>query len=287
MENNSINAALGEITIRSTSRFKPENGDYIGEDGLVHCGICKKEKQFRMPVDLGGRIVDANCDCEKKLYEAEDEARRQREREDEINRNRQFGFPDAELRKMTFANDDGKGNRKVIRVAKNYVEKFPEMKREGKGLLLYGTVGTGKTFAGACIANALIEKNYRCLVTNFSRIINTLQETPFDRKQRYLDSLNNFSLIVIDDLGVERDTDYMAENVQNIIDARYRAGLPLIVTTNLTPDQLRAPSKLNRERTYSRLFEMCAPIAVNGNDRRKEKLESEFGKIAAILGIND
>lgn len=150
---------------------------------------------------------------------------------------RSMGFPESEMHRWTFAADDG-ADPKTTGIAKRYVEKFDLMKERGKGLLFFGSVGTGKTFHAACIANALIDRGYPCLVTNFARLVNTLSGM-YEGKQQYIDSLNKFDLLVLDDLAAERDTEYMNEIIQNIVDSRYRAGLPTIVTTNLTANELK------------------------------------------------
>ena len=81
----------------------------------------------------------------------------------------------------------------------------------------------GKSFLACCIANALIDKQVRASVTNFPRILNKLQGFGED-KQEFLDKLSRYDLLVIDDLGVERDTSYSVEQVFNVIDARSRTG---------------------------------------------------------------
>ena len=187
------------------------------------------------------------------------------------------------MREWTFGNDDG-SNPKLTNAMKNYVENFPTMKEEGKGLLLFGTVGTGKTYLAACVANALINKGVPCLVTNFARISNELQGR-FEGKQKYIDDLNSFPLLVIDDLNTERKTEYMNEIVYNVIDARYRANLPLIVTTNLTREELTKPADITYKRIFSRLFEMCVPIEVTGKDRREQALRNDIGKMKNLLGL--
>lgn len=194
-----------------------------------------------------------------------------------------MGFPDSEMEKWSFDKDD-LSNEKISTIARKYVDNFDEMKSRGKGLLFYGSVGTGKTFMSACIANALIEKGHPCLVTNFARLCNTISGM-FDGKQQYIDGLDKFHLLVIDDLASERDTEYMGEIVQNIIDARYRSGLPLIITTNLTADELKHPAEMRKKRIYSRLFEMCVPIEVKGKDRRKEKIKSDYKDLEELLGL--
>ena len=64
-------------------------------------------------------------------------------------------------------------------------------------------------------------------------------------------------LLIIDDFGMERGTEYGLEQVYNVIDSRYRSGKPLIVTTNLTLDSLQNPQDTAHARIYDRLLEMC------------------------------
>jgi DNA replication protein DnaC len=224
------------------------------------------------------------CKCAAAARDAEEAEYRRREKLQAIQRLRHVGFPDVEMTRWTFDNDDGT-NEKLSTAARNYVANFAEMKKRGKGLLLFGKVGAGKTFASACIANALIDSGVPCLVTNFARLVNTISGM-YDGKQDYIDSLNRFDLLVIDDLASERDTEYMGEIVQNIIDSRYRAGLPLIVTTNLTAEELKHPQEIRKQRIYSRLFEMCVPVEVKHRDRRKDKLIADYDELNALLGLN-
>lgn len=263
----------------------PVEGDYM-KDGLLYCGKCNTQKQCRVPNPFEeGRVDIRSCICECRAAELKkaDEERRQAEKMRRVRDMRRIGFPDDEMQNWTFDRDDGV-NEKVSRVMHNYVDKFEKMRTDGKGLLLYGKVGTGKTFASACVANALIDKGYPCLMTSFARLRNTLQGM-FDGRQAYIDGLNRFDLIIIDDLGSEADTEFMGEVVQNIIDSRYRAGLPLIITTNLTGEELKHPKDIRKQRIYSRLLEMCIPLEVQGQDRRKNKLKDQYKGYADLLGL--
>ena len=93
-------------------------------------------------------------------------------------------------------------------------------------------------------------------------------------KQEYYEALNKFLLLIIDDLAVERKSEYMSQIVQAVINTRYNAGLPLIITTNLTGEELQSPSDMVYKRIFSRLYEMCIPVKVEGKDRRGEILKS-------------
>nr|UWD63390.1 MAG: AFG1-like ATPase [Bacteriophage sp.] len=262
-----------------------EEGDYLDEDGLLMCGKCHTPKQCRFTATWDGKEKKPYtlCACARERRDAEEQARQAQNLRIEVNRLRKLGFPDSEMADWTFANDDGT-DPKTMGIARKYVDNFAEMKKRGKGLLLYGSVGSGKTYAAACIANELINQGRPCLVTNFARITNTLQGM-FDGKQRYLDDFNRLDLLVIDDLAAERDTAYMNEMIFNIIDSRYRCGKPLIVTTNLSKGDLTNPSGIERQRTYSRLFEMCFPVEVARADRRRRKFNDDSADMARLLGL--
>lgn len=260
-----------------------EEGDYF-ENNLLYCGKCHTPKQCRFEAAWGG-IMEPYflCECGRKRKEEEEKARQAQELQAEVKRLRKLGFPDAELANWTFDNDDG-SDAKISSIAHKYVDNFAEMKQRGKGLLLYGNVGSGKTYIAASIANELISRGRPCLVTNFARITNTLQGM-FDGKQRYLDDLNRLDLLVIDDLSAERDTPFMNEMIFNVVDARYRSGKPLIVTSNLTSAELMRPSSIDKQRIYSRVLEMCFPVEVKGVDRRKKKLRDDSEDMARLLGL--
>lgn len=272
------------IDIDKLSASVPDagEGEYIGEDGLLYCAKCHTRKQslFVVPELNIKRVVNAMCKCAAEKDRTETEAK---ELEKRIRDNLCHGFPESNLRNSTFANDD-LANPKITNAMKNYVEHFEELKAAGKGLLLYGNVGTGKTFHAACVVNALIDKGFPCLMTNFARLVNTLQGM-YEGKQEYIDSLNRFAFIVIDDLGAERQSEFMQEQVYNIIDSRYRAGLPLIVTTNLTIEEIKKPQCVGNARIYDRLLERCHPIEVAGISRRRLHVRENYADMQKLLGL--
>lgn len=283
---NGTTEALNGVLAAAMKAHTPNPGDYMGDDGLLHCGKCDEPRQYRERDWLGTgveKLLPVACACVREERRAFEERMKREERQRELDRMRRAGFPDAEMRKWVFAQDDGASG-KAGDVARRYVANFPRMMESGKGLLLYGNVGTGKSFLAACIANALIDRGTPCLMTNFSRIVNQLQES-FDGRQKYIDGLNRFDLLVIDDLAAERDTDYMWEQIMNVVDARYRAGLPLIVTTNLSLADFRQAADVRRERVYSRLVEMCIPVKVAGADRRGAKAAQGMAELRGLLGL--
>lgn len=272
-----------EEKAKVSNRINPE--DYKDIDGLWVCGKCKTKKQCEV-IDPTGRkrTPFCLCKCMSDKLKKEEEDLKKYELSMKIKDLRQTGFPDQEMINFTFNNDDNE-NQSLSHTAKQYVKNFNKMLEDGKGLILYGSVGTGKTFAAACIANSLIDKGHPCMVTNFSRLINKLSGM-FEGKQSYLDMINKVDLLVIDDLAAERDTEYMNEIVFNIIDARYRSNKPLIITTNLTLQELQNPTDPKKKRTYSRLMSMCIPVKVNGNDRRKQKRKENYKEYQDMLGLD-
>lgn len=276
------NELLDQLESKAADRIKEEPGDYI-QDGLLYCGKCRTQKQVRITFAGRERTPMCLCQCAAERLEKEEAERRERERKERIERRRKEAFQDASLISCTFENSVD-ANETGMTVARNYVDKFPEFLKSGRGLIFFGGVGTGKTYLAACIANALIDKGYTALVTNFSRIVNTIQGM-YEGKQEYLDSLNEYDLLVLDDFAAERDTEYMNEQVYNILDNRLRSGLPLILTTNLTASELKEPNGITRQRLHSRIYEMCFPVEIVGKDRRRKDLSQNYARYKEMLGL--
>lgn len=262
-------------------------GDYTGNDGLLYCGKCHTPKQYRVRILGRERAMPVMCSCRKEQHEAEQAAEQKRKRE-EIGMNlRRDCFADADEDTITayFKNDDRR-NENLSNAMKRYAEQWEDMKSKNIGLLLYGPVGTGKSFYAACIANELIdrEKPVPVLMTSLARIINTVSGM-YDGKQEYIDKIVRYPLLILDDIGTERSTEYALEQVYSVIDARYRTGRPLIVTTNTPIEKIKSPETLAQQRIYSRLLQMCQPVKVDGTDRRRDALKRDFAERQRLLGL--
>ena len=90
-------------------------------------------------------------------------------------------------------------------------------------------------------------------------------------------------MLIIDDFGMERGTEYGLEQVYNVIDSRYRSRKPLIVTTNLTLDSLQNPLDTAHARIYDRLLEMCAPILFTGENFRRETAQAKLNRLKELM----
>ena len=185
-----------------------------------------------------------------------------------VRRLKATGIQERHLQDWTFASATDTPS---VQMAKRYAENWKKVKAENLGLLLWVDVGTGKSFLAACIANALLEKGVPVLMTNFSKILNQMGAMYSDERYRYIASFNRFSLLIIDDLGIERNTEYALEQVY------------AVVTTNLTISQLRNPEDVAHARIYSRILEMCTPVHVPGLDRRTAIGKSKQELVKEVL----
>ena len=248
-----------EPIIAAAAKANPERpGDYR-KDGLLYCGKCKTQKEYRLP----GVTVRCMCSCEAAKYEEEEAERQERKRRDYIERLRRVSGCD---RSATFANAD---NTLVLDKCRRYVTAWERMLADNIGLLLWGNTGNGKTFAAACIANALMDQAVPVLMTSFPRVLANITGLFADDRAEYIDSLSSYKLLVIDDLGAERQSEYSLEQVYSVIDIRYQSKKPLIVTTNLPLEEIKNPKNMEYQRIYDRILEMCVPIHFVGESKRK------------------
>lgn len=253
------------------------------KDGLAHCATCHEPRQHK--INIGGQdiLMKRACSCEMTQYAAQAAEAAERDHWHRVRGMRAVGIPDTEMRKWTFAADDGIHPEQSAKI-RRYVSVWEDMRRDNVGLLFWGDVGTGKTYMAACVANALIDRLIPAYVTGFSKIINDLWNA--ENKTAYIDRLCRYELLVIDDLGAERQSEYAQEIVYSVIDARYRARRPLIVTTNLTLDEIRKPGDLSCRRIYDRILELCVPIGFKGTSRRADILRRKLENAGAVLNSN-
>lgn len=273
-------SGFAEASKRANPRLP---GDYE-KDGLLYCGKCHTPKETIVKMFGSEMKLSCMCKCAEDEYKRAEIEHRERQRQYRIEQAQDEGFADKSLTGCRFENDDTPESQ-MGKTSRKYVEHFKEMSAEGKGLVFFGKLGTGKTYYAACIANALIQKGYKVLVTSFPRLSNNLMER-MDGRQEYLDSLDEYDLIVIDDFSAERSTEYMMETVYTVVDARYKSGKPLIVTTNLTREQISdTNSDIRRARIISRLYEMCFFVESEGKDRRIRQMREDYGRLGEMLGL--
>ena len=146
-----LNAALDSLFTPK----EPGEQEYQGEDGLLYCRKCHTPVQCRVKLWGRDKIVPCLCRCQQ---EAMAEKKRQDElveRQRKIRQLKATGIQEKHLLEWNFAVAE---DNKDIQMVKRYVEQWKKVKAENLGLLLWGDVGTGKSFVAACIANALMEQ---------------------------------------------------------------------------------------------------------------------------------
>ena len=259
-------------------------GDYVGEDGLLYCGKCHTAKQIKVNLKGTIRKFRCICKCEKEKIDIKEKAIKQNDAQLRIQHLKQTGITDQSYLKWTIANDDRKNPRLSDAIIR-YCDKWNEIKDNNIGILFFGNVGVGKSFFAACIANELIERGIPVLMTNVTLLISAMSKKFEEKKDEILNQIKNIPLLILDDLGVERDTDFAYEKLQEIIDTRYRSGLPLIITTNLTQKELQNPDDSRYKRVYDRILEMCHLILVPGESRRIGKSSVKRKSATDIIGI--
>lgn len=278
---NSMENLLDRVAANANANAETET-EYIGEDGLLHCTVCHGKRQTIITPPFEGakpRTVRCWCNCPT----AQDIAKA-REKQIKAEQYRSVCFRGTEeMRGHTFDADDGTGDPQLMQAARKYAEDFHQHLHDGMGLLFHGPVGTGKTFLAGCIANAVLAQGYKVKMTNFSMVADEMWAVP--DKAAYIADLVKYPLLILDDLGVERKSEYMQEMVYKIVNARYVAGAPVIVTTNLTPAELTKTADIGYRRTYDRLLEKCLPIEVNGRSRRRAAAAKTWTDMRQQLGI--
>ena len=270
-----------ELTNQEPSRELQPDEYFHESDRLIYCAKCHTPRQGRYTLQGRVFIPPIRCKCQQELYDQEENRRKLLEKQAEIERMKASGLQDKALYDYTFDKDNGINPEMAY--AHKYVENWEDMKARSSGLLLWGNVGTGKSFFAGCIANALLEKGVPVLMTNFSRILNTLTGMHFEDRNQFIDSLNRYSLLIIDDLGIERNSEFALEQVFNVIDSRYRSKKPLIVTTNLTLTELNNAPDVAHRRIYDRILERCAPIRINNRNIRQDNASANLQEAKRIL----
>lgn len=267
-------------------------GDYEDEEGLLVCGVCGEQRQkfidFAAPTEDDPNHtkklkVATMCRCER---EVEERRKRKKQNEEDMERIRKLkkaSLMDEKLSGATFRNfKPTKYNARNLKLCQRYAEKFDLMLEKNQGLLFWGDVGTGKSFAAACIANYLLERKIPVIMTSFVKLLEVIQASR-EEEPAILNRLGYAKLVIFDDLGAERGTDYALEKVYNIIDSRYRKSLPMILTTNLTIEEMKRDMDIRYSRIYDRIFEICYPMQFTGPSWRKTEASRRFDEMKKLL----
>lgn len=293
-----VSGALGGLMAQAQRAGQPENGDYYDSEGFLVCGKCHTRRQVEVnmpdlkavPFDPKKKVrvkMPVSCRCRAERRYQEEQMLQQNKDMRAMEALKRQSLMDERLRDVSFdsfrkTND----NAYNLKLCLRYANHFDEMLAKNQGLLFYGGVGTGKTFAAACIANHLLNQRIPVIMTSFVKLLESMQGFSED-DSALIARLNRAKLLIIDDLGAERSTDYALEKVYDIVDSRYRAKLPIILTTNLSMTELKESTDIRYTRIYDRIFEMCYPMQFKGQSWRKVEAARRFDAMKNFLEGND
>jgi DNA replication protein DnaC len=160
----------------------------------------------------------------------------------------------------------------VTREVRRYVSNLDANLDAGRGLWFMGDVGTGKTTLAMLVCKAALDGARSVAIYSLPRLLADIRTTFEDRSDRsyvdLLDRLAEVDLLHIDDLGAEKTSPWVLEQLYSIVNRRYEDERAVMVTTNLRPEEL---AEQITERTVSRLIELCGdPLPLFGPDARRE-----------------
>jgi len=214
------------------------------------CEYCGAPYTHMYVAFLGKDIHSPSCDCLTKL----EKEFRDRQRQQRIQVQRNLAHIPTGFRGATLQNFSERiGTENAHQSCLNYTKKYPQMYRDGTGLIMIGSKGSGKTHLASGIANAVLDMGYSVRFWDTARLCtafwprNVSQETAAD----IVDDCMDCGLLILDDLGAEGVTDASKANLRTIINVRHENLMPTIITTNLNRQKLEA--RLD-ERVIDRLF---------------------------------
>lgn len=172
------------------------------------------------------------------------------------------------FKERTFANFKKERDPEAYQACVAYANRTDLFTNEKNSLMIMGNPGTGKTHLAASIANDFVSKE---IPTLFGTLVDHLEhikeEFEHGGTNEYLGRMKSVMVLVIDDLGQEKPTEWMRQTLYQVINHRYEHKLPIVITTNFTADELA--SYLGHS-VFSRLYEMSNGVETKSNDYRME-----------------
>lgn len=225
-----------------------------------------KEQQEKNLTD--GKASSAKQSAEDRFYAAfhEDAEARKTEVAEKLRKESNLG---ARFFRRTFESFDQSRDEEAYKMCLEYSEHYnDEDRRERNCLLIIGSYGTGKTHLAASIANRLMNNGIPVLFDTFSGHLNKLKLEFNGGKSVYLEQMKSVDMLILDDIGKEKQTEWSQSIMFDVINYRYEHLLPIVMTANLNGDALKA---YLGGAVWSRMCEMCTGVRTKGIDYRKQK----------------
>lgn len=167
----------------------------------------------------------------------------------------------------TFGNFEARRDPNAFAMCRDYANNDNLFRTKKNSLILVGGVGSGKTHLAAAITNTLIDRGIPALFNTYSEHLEHIREE-YDHtgQKKYLSMMKNTPMLVLDDVGKERKTDWTQQILFDVVNYRYEHMLPVIVTTNYNFDDF---ANYVGNAIFSRLYEMSGAVATKGGDYRQ------------------
>ncbi len=216
----------------------------------------------------------AECDGSGWILGPEDVARPCRCREGRMAKRRTRGVASALPRRYQDVSFDllrNSGmNALALRAAEDYTNDLDAMLEEGRGLWLAGGVGNGKTSLAMLVSKRALEAGRSVVIYSMPKLLSRIRATfndgyVGDSYEELFERLTTIDLLHVDDLGAEKQSEWVLEQLYAIVNERYEMKRSMLITTNLDEESLVDQVG---ERTVSRLLEMCGYVEISDADKR-------------------
>ena len=165
----------------------------------------------------------------------------------------------------------------VTAAVRRYIARIDDNLAAGRGLWFFGSVGTGKTTLAMLVSRHALDAGHSVAIYSLPRLLAEIRTTFGDEHGTsyvdLLDRLTSVDLLHIDDVGAEKTSPWVLEQLYAIVNARYEDERSVVITTNLERDELA--EQIN-ERTVSRLEEMCEVLPLWGADARQQRPDARL-----------
>lgn len=263
---------MKKAVINNIEFIYDEKRDYIDEEGKLRCKKCNQIVCLNYKLLGKEKIIRKKCKCKNEYDKFHENIKNQ-----EIELNKIRTLKNECFGKNRYINSKLELNRYLAEeyysFANLYVHRYGEIKKNNKGLYIYGDVGTGKTYYASSIINLIIEKyKESAKFINFTNMIDAYTNfNDYTERYEYEKYLSDVPILLIDDFDVIRLTSpFMIDLAYKIINKRYETELLTIFTSNITFNRLKNETNSDKKKIYSRIIQNTVPIKFYGQDLRVE-----------------
>lgn len=248
------------------------NTDFLNDlnkEVIRTCPICNEEK-YHYWTDDHSIDFTTSCSC--------DIEREKRERaillgKQVINKNilikenkKNCGFSKRDIEDVNANFKTNSGNIETYNTLIKYANDFNE--NTSLGFYIYGSTGVGKSLMSKKAMKIILNRGYSAYITNIAELMKNIKDDLSNNSNNMRSKCQEIDLLVIDDLGIEKPSEFDKQELFNIIDGRYTNKKPIIYTSNLPLLSIKNKYD-NYERIYSRIIGTCKVIKMTGADKRK------------------